>query len=155
MKILKAFLIIVGIVVALAIGSVVFGGGGDTQAPGPDYSSSAPNLPNPAPQDSPPAAPEKPTERGNALDKAAEYLSTMPLSQKGLIEQLEFEGYSKADATYAAAHVTVDWNDQAAAKAKEYQDTMPLSREGLIEQLKFEGFTAAQAEYGAKSVLGY
>ena len=36
----------------------------------------------------------------NARESARSYLSLMAVSRQGLIDQLEFEGYSTADATY-------------------------------------------------------
>ena len=90
----------------------------------------------------------------NALSKAKTYLRTMPFSYSGLIDQLEFEGYSYQEAKYGADNCGADWNEQAALKAQVYLDTMPFSRQGLIDQLEFEGFTQSQAEYGADAV-GY
>ena len=90
----------------------------------------------------------------NALAKAKSYLSFSAFSYKGLIEQLEFEGFSKEEATYGVDNCNADWNEQAAKKAKSYMSHSSFSRSGLIEQLEFEGFTKEQAEYGAKSV-GY
>lgn len=84
----------------------------------------------------------------NAIESAQNYLSTAPFSESGLIEQLEFEGYSKDDASFAVSHIQVDWNEQAARSAANYLDSMPFSRSGLIEQLEFEGFTHSQAVYG-------
>ena len=62
-----------------------------------------------------------------------------------------YEEFSKADATYAVDHITVDWNEQAAEKAKSYLEMTAFSRGGLIDQLKYEGFTKAQALYGVKA----
>ena len=90
----------------------------------------------------------------NALGKALSYLSLMPFSYSGLIEQLEFEGYTHEEAVYGADNCEADWNEQAALKAQSYLDIMQFSREGLIEQLEFEGFTKEQAEYGVEAV-GY
>ena len=90
----------------------------------------------------------------NALRAAANYLSAMAFSHDGLIKQLEYEGYSTEDATYAADHCGADWNEQAARSAKNYLNAMSFSRSGLIQQLEYEGFTASQAEYGA-SANGY
>ena len=90
----------------------------------------------------------------NALNSAKNYLSIMAFSYQGLIDQLEYDGYSTEDATYAVENCGADWNDQAAKKAKDYLDLMSFSRSGLIEQLKFDGFTTAQAEYGVKAA-GY
>jgi CheY-like chemotaxis protein len=72
----------------------------------------------------------------------------MPFSRKGLIEQLEFEGYSTEDATYGVDALDVDWKEQAVKSAENYLDTMPFSRESLIEQLEFEGYSTEDAEYG-------
>ena len=84
----------------------------------------------------------------NALQSAKNYLSVMPFSYSGLIEQLEFEGYSNKEATYAADNCGADWFEQAVRSAKNYLDIMPFSRSGLIEQLEFEGYTYEQAAYG-------
>ena len=78
----------------------------------------------------------------------------MGFSKSGLIKQLEFEGYSTEDATFAAVNCNADWNKQAAKSAKDYIGTMPFSRSALIEQLKFDGYSTSEAEYGATAV-GY
>src|SRR5699024_9778782 len=43
----------------------------------------------------------------NALDSAESYLSISAFSRSSLIDQLEFEGFSNADATWAVDNVTV------------------------------------------------
>jgi hypothetical protein len=88
----------------------------------------------------------------NALDQADNYLSFSAFSRTGLIDQLEYEGYSTADSTFAVDNVTVDWMVQAEKKAQSYLDFTSFSRSGLIDQLEYEGFTADQAEHGADSV---
>lgn len=90
----------------------------------------------------------------NALKKANSYLSLMAFSYTGLIEQLEYEGYSTEEATYAVDNCGADWNEQAAKKAEDYLNTMSFSRTGLIEQLEYEGFTHEQAVYGVEAA-GY
>lgn len=90
----------------------------------------------------------------NALDSANNYLRFMSFSYTGLIEQLEYEGYTNQEATYAVDNCGADWNEQAAKKAEEYINTMSFSRNGLIEQLEYEGFTSEQSEYGV-SAVGY
>lgn len=90
----------------------------------------------------------------NALDSAVSYLRYTSFSYSGLIEQLEFEGYTHEEAVYGADNCGADWNEQAALTAQSYLDYSAFSREGLIEQLKFEGFTREQAEYGVQAV-GY
>jgi hypothetical protein len=84
----------------------------------------------------------------NARRSAESYLETAAFSRSGLIKQLEFEGYSTADATYGVDAVSPDWNEQAARGAKSYLDTSAFSRSGLIQQLEFEGYTEQQAVYG-------
>lgn len=90
----------------------------------------------------------------NALKQAKNYIDFMAFSYSGLVEQLEYEGYSHEDAVYGADNCGADWNEQAAKQAQNYLDTMAFSREGLIEQLEYEGFTNEQAVYGAEQV-GY
>ena len=74
----------------------------------------------------------------------------MAFSYAGLVEQLEYEGYTHDEAIYGVDHCGADWFEQAAKSAKEYLSYMSFSRSGLIEQLKFEGFTQDQAEYGVE-----
>jgi len=88
----------------------------------------------------------------NALAKAKTYLRTIPFSYSGLIQQLEFDQFSSADAIYGADNCGADWDEQAAKKAKTYTNTMAFSRGGLIDQLEFDGFTNPQAKYGADAV---
>lgn len=86
----------------------------------------------------------------NALASAKQYLNSMAFSYSGLIEQLEYEGYSNSEATYAADNCGADWYEQAALSAKQYLNSMSFSRQGLIEQLEYEGFTYDQAVYGVE-----
>jgi hypothetical protein len=96
----------------------------------------------------PPAGEDLSPGQENARQTASDYLSYTSFSRTGLIRQLEFEGYSDADATWAVDDLSVDWNDQAAEKAAEYLAYTSFSRQGLIDQLIFEGFSPAEAEYG-------
>ena len=84
----------------------------------------------------------------NAVRSAQEYLQSQSFSQKGLISQLKYEGFSTADATYAVGAFYVNWSDQAAKVAKDYLQSQAFSRSGLIAQLEYEGFTASQATFG-------
>lgn len=90
----------------------------------------------------------------NAVGSATSYLNYSSFSRSGLIGQLEFEGFSTEDATFAVDHVAPDWNEQAAGSAQSYLDYSAFSRQGLIDQLVFEGFSTAEAEYGVAAV-GY
>jgi colicin import membrane protein len=87
-----------------------------------------------------------------AVRQAESYLGFAAFSRSGLIEQLEFEGFSNADATFAVDAIQVDWMEQAVAKASDYLSYSAFSRTGLIDQLVFEGFTSEQATHGVDSV---
>ena len=94
------------------------------------------------------STPSPTTGEKNALRSAREYLSFSAFSYTGLIKQLEYEGYSTEEATYAADNCNANWNLQAAKSAKEYLDMSSFSRQELINQLIYEGYTQEQAEYG-------
>lgn len=104
------------------------------------------------------AKPKLTSGQANALEAGQNYIDTMPFSKKGLIQQLSSsagDGYSKADATFAANHVAADWKKEAVEAAKNYLDTMPMSKDALIEQLSSSAgdkFTPAQARYAASKV---
>ena len=165
------------IVVVLAIG--MFGSSGDTETKGDDQQSTAQSqTATTEPTDAEPeetlkvyqmlaelitsdvrltiesATQGETMGQKNALGAAENYLSFMAFSRSGLIEQLEFEGYSIEDATFAVDNCGADWNEQAAKSAQNYLDMMSFSRQDLIDQLVFEGFTQEQAEYGVTAV-GY
>jgi len=102
-----------------------------------------------------PAAPQETGAQAQARGTAGDYLDTMAFSRSGLINQLvQFEGFSKADATYGVDAQHANWNEQAALSAKEYFDSgQHFSRAGMIQQLvQFEGFTQAQATYAVNKV---
>lgn len=92
-------------------------------------------------------------ELENAVMTAESYLEIMSFSRQGLIDQLEFEGFSGATAE-AAIPADVDWMAEAVESAQTYQEIMPMSRQGLVDQLRFDGFTPAEAEHGVASVFG-
>ena len=79
---------------------------------------------------------------------ARNYLNYTAFSRKGLIKQLQFEGFGYWTALYGVDHITVSWRYQAFRKAKEYLDYTVFSRSGLYDQLRYEGFTVTQATYG-------
>jgi len=99
--------------------------------------------------------------QANALRSAQQYLSISGFSRAGLIQQLSSsagEGFSKADATFAADHVGANWNEEAVRSAQDYLKTGPFSRQSLYEQLSSsagEGFTPAQARYAVNQVYGH
>lgn len=96
--------------------------------------------------------------RKNAIRSARSYLDLSGFSRAGLINQLTSkagDGFSRADATYAADHVGVDWNAEAVESAKAYLDLSGFSRAGLIQQLTSKAgdrYTKAQAEHAADEV---
>lgn len=88
----------------------------------------------------------------NALNKAKDYLNYAAFSHDGLVDQLVYDQFSVADATYGADNSGADWNAQAAKKAKDYMSFSSFSRGGLIDQLEYDKFTPDQAAYGANAV---
>ena len=114
-------------------------------------SAAATATPETTPEPASEPAEEETMGQKNALRSAKNYLSVMAFSHSGLIEQLEFEGYSTEDATYAADNCGADWNEQAAKAAQNYLNIMSFSKSGLIEQLEFEGYSHEQATYGAEA----
>lgn len=81
----------------------------------------------------------------NALKRAKEYLNYSSFSYDGLVEQLEFEGYTHSEAVYAADNCGANWNNQALEKAKQYLAYSAFSYSGLVEQLEFEGYSHSDA----------
>jgi len=105
------------------------------------------------PEKTPPAPePTITVSQKNAVAKAKSYLGYSAFSYTGLIEQLEYEQFSHADAVYGTDNSGADWNEQAVKKAQAYMEYSAFSRGSLIEQLKYDGFTQAQAEHGADAV---
>jgi colicin import membrane protein len=124
----------------------------DAAEPGPEPEPEPETEPEPEPEAEPEPEPEPgqtlTSGQTNALRAAQDYLNYSAFSRSGLIEQLEFEGYSTGDATFAVDAANVNWKEQAAKAAENYLDYSAFSRSGLIEQLQFEGYTREQAEYG-------
>ena len=85
----------------------------------------------------------------SAVQTAKEYLSYNAFSREGLVEQLEFEGYSHSEAQRAVDRLNVDWKEQALLKATDYLESTAFSYSGLVEQLEYEGFSHTEAVYGA------
>lgn len=90
----------------------------------------------------------------NAIAKAQSYLDFAGFSRTGLIDQLEYEGFSTEDATFGADNAGADWNAEAAEKAASYLDFTSFSRQGLYDQLAYEGFTDAEIQF-ALAAVGY
>ena len=107
-------------------------------------------IEDPEPTESEPEVPEGWTvEQQNAMAAATDYLDYSAFSYSGLINQLEYEGYSTELATWAADNCNADWNAEALESAKDYLDYSAFSYTGLINQLEYEEFTTEQATYAA------
>lgn len=113
-------------------------------------STSSPSTPRPTVKPSPTSSATMGEQ--NALKSAKSYLkANIGFSRSGLIDQLEYEGYTKSEAEYAVKNCGADWKEQAVISAERYLDLdMGFSRSGLIEQLEYEGFTHEQAVYGVE-----
>jgi hypothetical protein len=121
-----------------------------TETPTPKPTATRTPKPTPKPTPTPEPTPALTRAQENAIEAAESYLSYTAFSRSGLIEQLKFEGYSGADATFAVDAIDVNWKKQAWLKAEDYLDYTSFSHDGLVAQLKFDGFTTAQAEYGVR-----
>jgi hypothetical protein len=74
-------------------------------------------------------------------------------SAKGLIDQLEYEGFStKLTRPTASTPSTPTGTSRQLCRAKEYLDYDVLLPQGLVDQLMYEGYTKEQAEYGVNKV---
>lgn len=105
--------------------------------------------PEPAPE---PEEPSLTVSQEQAVISADGYLFMGGFSRSGLIGQLEYEGFSTDDATFAVDSLDVDWSEQAALSAAGYMDMGGFSAQSLLDQLLYEGFTQKQAAYGVGSV---
>ena len=94
------------------------------------------------------------TGNSGAVAKAESYLNSSAFSYTGLIEQLEYEGFSESEAKYGADNCGADWKSQALKKANSYLDSSAFSYSGLKEQLLYEGFTEDEAQYGVDNCNG-
>jgi hypothetical protein len=150
-----------GLLLIIIIAAVAGGAGSDNSKP-----TASANIPQ-ASQSEKPAAQEKPAAekkpemtsgQKNALESAQNYVEMSGFSKAGLIQQLSSsagDGYSKADATFAANHVGADWNKEAVESAKNYLEITPMSKDGLIQQLSSSAgdkYTEVQARYAANKV---
>ncbi len=117
----------------------------------PPATTAPPPPPPPAPPVTSPPAADGTVSQQNARRKESSYLEFSAFSRSGLIEQLQFEGFSEGDSTFGVDALDVDWNAQAAKKAASYLEFSSFSRSGLVDQLLFEGFSPEQADYGAST----
>lgn len=90
-------------------------------------------------------------ESQNCYDQAMSYLDFMAFSRNGLIQQLQYEGYTDnaiSNALDLLEKYYVSWDTEAVKKAQEYMETFSFSQQRLYEQLIHDGFTEEQANYG-------
>jgi hypothetical protein len=93
-----------------------------------------------------------PNQEQQAALKGQSYLDLSAFSRSGLIDQLEYEGFTTAQATAGVDSLSVDWNAQAVQSGQSYLDLSAFSRSGLIGQLEYEGFTTAQATHAVNQL---
>lgn len=158
----------------LAAAAVMIGGaaialtacGPATSTAQPSPSKTVATAPPASSTPAPPAAPAAPStpamtvSQQQAVQSAQSYLSMGEgFSYNGLLQQLTSqagEGFAKADAEYAIAHLNPDWDAQAVIAAKGYLQLGGFSRSSLLEQLDSSaggGFTPAQAQYAVNAVF--
>lgn len=93
-----------------------------------------------------------------AVRSAQSYLRSSAFSKLGLVDQLEYEQFSTADAMFAVeyleAHGEVDWKVEAVRCGQSYLRSSSFSLASLTEQLEYEKFTPAEAAYGAQAAYG-
>lgn len=148
----KKRFILLGIIGLLVVINVARGGSGDSDITSTSSTSSESTSGSEAAEAEEDSSSLSETiSQFNAKRSADSYLDNLPFSRKGLIEQLEFEGFSEEDATYAVDAINADWKEQAARSAESYLDSMSFSRKSLIEQLEFDGYTPEEAEYGVST----
>ena len=157
----KRFIIPIGIIVVSGFAGSI--GGGESDPTDSDVAETVTESDDTEPDDSQESAADSSntqeeietdsftTSQENAIESAESYLRFSAFSRTGLIDQLEFEGFSNSDATFAVDTINPDWFEQAAKSAESYLDFSSFSRQGLIDQLEFEGFTTEEATYGADS----
>lgn len=91
-----------------------------------------------------------PTDRESmALNKAKSHLSSAPISRASLIKLLKADGFSSAEAAYAAENCSADWYKQAEKAAEKHLSRYPFYLSLLVEQLELDGFTSDEAQHGA------
>jgi len=80
-----------------------------------------------------------------AISSAELYLKVTCWSRSGLIDQLEYEGFSTATAGVAVDSLDLDYLDQAVCSGQSYLNLGGFSKSGLIDQLEYEGFSTSIA----------
>ncbi len=89
-----------------------------------------------------------PVRDRQALSKAKSDLAAQAFSLQGLIVQLNYGGYTMAEAQYGAEHAGANWNHEAVLSAKQNLTSRAYSSKGLVQRLEVAKFTVSQAKYG-------
>ena len=159
----RAWFIVVAVLIGLGVLSSVIGGGQpEDSASAPPVSEStsqseqddaeAPAV-EPEPEAEPaPTQPALTMGQQQAVSKGESYLDLAGFSRQGLIDQLVYEGFSEADATFAVDRIAPDWKQEAVEKAQSYLDMAGFSRKGLIEQLVYEEFSEDEATFAVDQI---
>lgn len=160
--------VLVGLCGVITLVSIAIGGEQAVEAPAAEPSDNGmfdreseqrgepaaePATPEPQPEPQPEPESELTVSQEQAVISAESYLRNLGgFSRSGLVDQLEYEGFSEEDAEFAVDYLDPDWKEQAVISAESYMDMGGFSRESLIDQLEYEGFTRKQAEHGADEV---
>ena len=67
------------------------------------------------------------TGNAGALEQPKSYIRSSAFSYTGLIEQLEYHGFSSSEAQYGADNCGADWKEQALRNAKSYLSSSAFS----------------------------
>lgn len=87
----------------------------------------------------------------SALAEAASLFKYQSFSYNGLIDMLEYKGYSTEVAEYAADNCGADWNEQALKKAENYLQFSGYSYEALLKILEADCFEADEITYALEN----
>ena len=83
-----------------------------------------------------------------AVFSAEAYLDFAAFSESGLIDQLEFEGFTQSRPLLVSGLSRLTGVSRRRNRPSPIWTFSAFSRSGLIDQLLFEGFTESQATYG-------
>lgn len=150
---------VIGAVLAVVLGSVIIGSQGAQQIAvpaNPDSSNSeesdskssestqGKSGANSSAGSQPATSSETENQERARLDAKTYYESSW-FSRTGMIEQLEFDGFSNEDATYGVDALGIDWGQEAIGTADSAISSEWFSRQGLIDHLVYQGFTDTEA----------
>ena len=87
----------------------------------------------------------------SAVEVAKKYVDSGNYSYSALIDKLQQDGFSTADAEYAANNCGADWNKMASDEAKALIGSGTYTKDELIDKLIFKGYTFEQAAAAAEA----